>query len=583
MATIVAHSIGTAGDYTSISAWLSSVSARGTDLTSRNVIEQGRITGTMTERILISSSTFTTSSDCYLELTADTDQSHAGVWDDAAATVYLNCSAGAHVISSSYIHFSKLQLAFNYSSNSQTGCSAGLSYYNYCLVKAINSGGYTGVKGIIFGSNNPAYLACCILYDFSTTSSRAIFIDNYSATSPIFYNCTFVNCYYGINKGAGAAPIAKNCLAQGCTDGFYGTFSSSSDHNCSDISGDAPGTNAVTGTVTFVDAANDDYHLASSDTVANGAGADLSSDSLYPFSVDIDGDTITAWSIGADAQVATSSSAMTITGDVSWRVLASLATQSAWGIQGKTQGASSWPIFVRLSSYSAWSDMTIDKNDSDWKILVSLSRNTSWKNFSEIDQSTSWRSMTRSAIDSAWAILGAEGITQDISWKVLSNKYKDIAWKVFSEKASVSSWSISNRSRHDSIWGILAKVMSVSEWDVFSKNSGQTSWDIFNRQQKICGWSVLSKSQKDTGWKLFSINDNTISWRVLSAMQKYAEWRLLAVISGHLSWDVISDFIVITPTARIISIGAESRVLPVTSESRLVAVSNESRTIIVLS
>lgn len=53
--------------------------------------------------------------------------------------------------------------------------------------------------------------------------------------------------------------------------------------------------------VLFVNEAGNDFHLDSSDTAAKGAGTNLSADAQYPFSTDIDGETITTWSIGADA------------------------------------------------------------------------------------------------------------------------------------------------------------------------------------------------------------------------------------------------------------------------------------------
>ncbi|HEU6436578.1 MAG TPA: hypothetical protein VE028_03940 [Nitratidesulfovibrio sp.] len=79
---------------------------------------------------------------------------------------------------------------------------------------------------------------------------------------------------------------------------------SGSDYNCSDIAGDAPGAHCVTGTVQFKDAANKDFHLAETDTVARGAGVNLTSSGI---TTDIDGQTrpaTGAWDIGADQYVA---------------------------------------------------------------------------------------------------------------------------------------------------------------------------------------------------------------------------------------------------------------------------------------
>jgi len=59
--------------------------------------------------------------------------------------------------------------------------------------------------------------------------------------------------------------------------------------------------NRINQTFTFVDAANDDYHLDSADAGAKGFGTDLSADADYPFDWDVDGDTRgTTWDIGFD-------------------------------------------------------------------------------------------------------------------------------------------------------------------------------------------------------------------------------------------------------------------------------------------
>lgn len=102
-----------------------------------------------------------------------------------------------------------------------------------------------------------------------------------------------------------STTIIINCLAQDCTDGFKiteTTWDASSCNNCSDIASDAPGSNSRTGSVTFVNAGGDDYHLAPSDTVALGYGVADPGSGL--FSDDIDGQARgIIWDIGADEYV----------------------------------------------------------------------------------------------------------------------------------------------------------------------------------------------------------------------------------------------------------------------------------------
>ncbi len=77
-----------------------------------------------------------------------------------------------------------------------------------------------------------------------------------------------------------------------------------STNNCSDIASDAPTPGAVTGSVLFVNAGAGDFHLQAGDTVALGAGLDLSVDPVFPFTLDIDGQTRPGtWDLGADEYV----------------------------------------------------------------------------------------------------------------------------------------------------------------------------------------------------------------------------------------------------------------------------------------
>lgn len=125
-----------------------------------------------------------------------------------------------------------------------------------------------------------------------------------SAVAVGAYGCTAYGLARGFSRPSGPNTVLQNCLAQGCADGFNGAFSATSDYNCSDIAGDAPGAHSVTGTVQFKDAANQDFHLAAADTVARGAGVNLTSSGI---TTDIDGQArpaTGAWDIGADQYTA---------------------------------------------------------------------------------------------------------------------------------------------------------------------------------------------------------------------------------------------------------------------------------------
>lgn len=94
-----------------------------------------------------------------------------------------------------------------------------------------------------------------------------------------------------------ALSRGRNNIADGAGDGYVGTtWAAGTSNNQSDIASDAPGTSPQTGSVTFVAPGSDDYHLASGDTIARANGINLSA----VFTDDIDGDTRSAWDIGAD-------------------------------------------------------------------------------------------------------------------------------------------------------------------------------------------------------------------------------------------------------------------------------------------
>ena len=138
-----------------------------------------------------------------------------------------------------------------------------------------------------------------IVYDFSGGGSAGI-----GLTHGVVYNNTIYNCSYGITT-LNNNNVIKNNIVQGATDGYNGTFSSSSEYNISDTSqADADEVNTVFDgykTVPFVDADNDDFHLRSTDTVAKNNG--LYDPGAGLFSTDIDGsprDTSVNWDIGAD-------------------------------------------------------------------------------------------------------------------------------------------------------------------------------------------------------------------------------------------------------------------------------------------
>lgn len=117
------------------------------------------------------------------------------------------------------------------------------------------------------------------------------------------YNCTVYNCPTGINSNK-SRVTAKNTVVLGSdTADYAGTFVAGTDKNVSSDS-TAPGTTVATSktayTDYFTDPANGDFHLKNTGYNLFGInGADLHG----TFTTDIDGDTRSAWDVGADEYV----------------------------------------------------------------------------------------------------------------------------------------------------------------------------------------------------------------------------------------------------------------------------------------
>jgi len=118
------------------------------------------------------------------------------------------------------------------------------------------------------------------------------------------YNSTAIdNDERGFYPAGVATTTLKNNISKGNTIADFGGTPDNIDY-CASADGSADswgGTgNIADQTFSFIDKVTDDFHLASGDTSAIDAGTDLSGDSNFAFSDDIDGHLRTEWDIGAD-------------------------------------------------------------------------------------------------------------------------------------------------------------------------------------------------------------------------------------------------------------------------------------------
>jgi hypothetical protein len=219
--------------------------------------------------------------------------SHGGKWSTSAYR--LNGSPPLHGIvlnvRAGYSRITGLQLTSAVTANRydllsiDTG-SSGYTVVDSCILKGPGASGATYTNGLYHNSYN-LNVYNCIVYDFSSEEQNRGFGTGSSGTAN-FFNCTAVNCFIGFLREAGTCN-ATNCGCSGCSTGFSGTITQ---------------TTCSTSTPTFLDADNDDFHLASGDTTWKNQGTDLSG----TFTTDIDGDTrptgAGTWDIGADEYIA---------------------------------------------------------------------------------------------------------------------------------------------------------------------------------------------------------------------------------------------------------------------------------------
>jgi hypothetical protein len=171
-----------------------------------------------------------------------------------------------------------------------------------CIVKIINTGSGSGI-GFRPDGNSSAIVINCLAYECKTYGFELLAASTFTISA---FNCNAINSAIGfyMHQGATAGTIVlTNCLgdnnatADFSSDGLVTetvTYCLSKDATADDWGGAG---NLISKTLTFVNAAGDDWHLAAADTDAINAGTDLSG----MFDDDIDFQTRGAsWDIGFD-------------------------------------------------------------------------------------------------------------------------------------------------------------------------------------------------------------------------------------------------------------------------------------------
>ena len=232
---------------------------------------------------------------------AGASQRHVGKWDDAKYRLEVGDSDALTLYELGYIKIDGLQMSVApatttvrnvmYISPNRIGAVVDLSG---CILRG--KGNYTssGIDGSAkIGAGSILRAWNNIIYDHTSASSKGINSSDADLVSYL-YNNLIQNTMAGFVNTAGTMTAINNIYQQGGVsgDGYSGTFSASSLYNISDVASDQPvsdASNLASTSVTFEDAANDDFHLSSSDTQAKDNGVNLSADANLAFSDDIDG------------------------------------------------------------------------------------------------------------------------------------------------------------------------------------------------------------------------------------------------------------------------------------------------------
>lgn len=242
----------------------------------------------------------------YIKIYTTASARHPGKWDETKYRLEI-INSDAIDIYEEYTRIDGLQFKLTTSVDYQQVLYSGVNNVNSDIRISNNifRGNCTSAlldcEGISSGWGSVANLK--IWNNLFYELNRGILI-NQGAVAQI-YNNTIVNCSaYGFVRNGAPIMILKNNVAYNSGDNYLGTFDDYSKNNLSGPSSDAdiPSTNVRNGVrVSFINEANDDFHLSPADTGARNYGTDLSNDASISYPFDIDRQNRTKnWDIGAD-------------------------------------------------------------------------------------------------------------------------------------------------------------------------------------------------------------------------------------------------------------------------------------------
>lgn len=273
MATITSTVKATGGDYNSRSDWWAAKG--GADLVTATNIEEAACDA-FSDTTAFSMTTGTTNASYYYRIYSASGQEHTGTFGTGARLEPTVTYGYALTCTVQYTRIEN-QVIDNLGTTNAGGLDYNSSDNQYIVNSLVRSGGTTSNRyGLNIGYCLNAFCHNNVVVGYNTVLLRA------TASTGELYNCTAIQ-KHGTNSTVDIASTSgltvKNMLAQGAGTNFVTTsYTGTASNNLSQDT-TAPGTSAVTSTaLTFTDAANDDYSLASGDTAAHTAGIGPSSD-----------------------------------------------------------------------------------------------------------------------------------------------------------------------------------------------------------------------------------------------------------------------------------------------------------------
>jgi len=254
-----------------------------------------------------------TSATCYIDLVVTQANRHDGKWNTGKYRLAGQSSRPTNYTAD--LRFTGFQIDFGAGANFFDNRAEHACDYQFdaCIIKSSTGTHMVNFADGTYGAGSKVRIRNSLLYD--ATGTAAI---NFSEADVSFWihNCTITDSTRGIRLSvAVASDNVKNCLFSNITSddfyanpGYWTDDDAQNDYNrtTTNTAHIAFGSHgAINQSVTFVDTDSDNWHLQAGDTGAQDLGTDLSGDSDWPVTYDIDGEERTGtYDVGADEYVA---------------------------------------------------------------------------------------------------------------------------------------------------------------------------------------------------------------------------------------------------------------------------------------